>query len=94
MVAEGATNALTEGTADAFADTHRLVGLAAVMVPAGSAGGVVRDVVGRPPALDVDLAPRRSGGVMATRDELSATLRAARADAVGPLADAAGPLAE
>jgi len=73
FVATGATDAF----ADACTDTHRLVDLAAAVVLLDAAGGAVRDVHGRPIALDTDLTRRWSGVVAATphlADELAACL--------------------
>jgi myo-inositol-1(or 4)-monophosphatase len=74
LVAEGATDAF----ADARSDTHRLVDLAAAVVLVGSAGGAVRDALGRPVEFDTDLTRRWSGVVAATpelADEVCAALR-------------------
>ncbi|MEO3803427.1 inositol monophosphatase family protein [Nonomuraea sp. B1E8] len=76
LVAQGATDAF----ADAATDTHRLVDLAASVVLAETAGGVVSDVFGRPITLDTDLTKRWSGIVAATpdlADELAEILRTA-----------------
>uniref|UniRef100_UPI0020279225 inositol monophosphatase family protein n=1 Tax=Actinotalea sp. C106 TaxID=2908644 RepID=UPI0020279225 len=74
---------VTTGAVDVFldagSDTHRLVDLAAAMVLAPAAGGVVTDVWERPLELDLDLTRRWSGVVAATPQlaaEVSALVRA------------------
>jgi myo-inositol-1(or 4)-monophosphatase len=71
---------VADGAVDAFVDcggeVHRLVDLAASMVIVEAAGGVVRDVHGRPIELDVDL-HRRWSGVVAASPELADEIAAA-----------------
>ena len=57
LVADGAVDAFV----DCGGDVHRLVDLAASMVIVEAAGGVVRDVDGRPIEFDTDLSRRWSG---------------------------------
>jgi myo-inositol-1(or 4)-monophosphatase len=76
LVAQGSTDAF----ADAGSDRHRLCDLAAAIVTVEAAGGVVRDVRGRPIEFDPDLTRRWSGVVAASAelaDELIDTIAAA-----------------
>jgi myo-inositol-1(or 4)-monophosphatase len=65
---------VADGAVDAFVDcggeVHRLVDLAASKVIVEAAGGVVRDVYGRPIEFDTDLT-RRWSGIAAATPELA-----------------------
>lgn len=64
LVADGAIDAFV----DPGGDVHRIVDLAATSLIVEAAGGVVRDVRGRPFTLEPDLSLRWSGIVAATGD--------------------------
>lgn len=79
LVADGAI----DGFCDPGGDIHRIVDIVAMELIVRNAGGVVRDLHGRPFTLDPDLSLRWSGVVAATHhlaDEMIATLLGAKSE--------------